>query len=78
MGDQTGPAKGWLVDAARTGTEVSIVVFIGVFFFFGLLGSPFRFTKTFTIPGRHLAPLPFVLCALYFVLCGWMAAWGGD
>jgi hypothetical protein len=48
MGDQTGPAKGWLVDVARTGTEVSIVVFIGVFFFFGLLGSPFRFTKTFT------------------------------
>jgi hypothetical protein len=40
MGDHTGDRKDWLAGVERTGTVVSIVVFIGVFFFFELLGSP--------------------------------------
>jgi hypothetical protein len=39
MGDQTGVINGWLAGVERTGTVVSIVVFIRLFFFFGLLGS---------------------------------------
>jgi hypothetical protein len=44
IGDQTGAIKDWPAGVERTGTVVSIVVFIGVFirvfFFLKLLGSP--------------------------------------